>query len=338
MWKRRWIGLLKTVCALLLLGWAFNQVGTESWSTLLSHRLQLGWVMAGIGFGFLSVLGWAGRWYLLLRGIGIPVPFREIWRLTMIADFFNLYFLGPIGADGVRYAFLHRQAPNKRVELASTLVLDHIMGLQALVVAFVVFTFPHWSWIRGQSENNIGLAGTIAATTILLFGAASGGVFWPIGRRIMNAALGWFKNRPTAKKGQELLTQIGDMSYSLWGALLVAAVSQASAYGAFWCAANAIQANISTPHLLAILPIIDAFATLPITISGLGIREQFFLAAFGHGHGHGADGALAVASSLLGFFFLGIWGMIGGIMLFLTKRAHPGRDLNRSGPRSELGL
>ena len=198
MWKRRLLGLFKVVCALLLLGWAFNQVGADSWRTLLDNRLQPGWVIAGIGFGFLSVVGWAARWHLLLRGLGIVVPFKETWRLTMIADFFNLYFLGPIGADGIRYAALHGQSKEKRAELAASLMLDHMMGLQALVAAMVIFTFPQWAWIQGHSESNIGLAGRIAAAAVLVVGAASGGFFWPIGRRIMSAFLRVFKHRRTA--------------------------------------------------------------------------------------------------------------------------------------------
>ena len=195
----------------------------------------------------------------------------------MIADFFNLYFLGPLGADGVRFALLQRRTEGKRAELASTLVLDHIMGLQALVAAFAIFTLPAWGWIQGQTTNNMALAGTIAAFTLLVFGAATGGFLWAFGRRTMISVLNLFKNRPSAKKGQELISKIGDMSWSLWGSLLIAALSLTCAYGAFWCAAHALNAKIAAPHLLALLPVVDAFATLPITVSGLGIREHFFL-------------------------------------------------------------
>ena len=73
--KCRWIGLARIVCTLLLLIWAFHQVGAEFWGTFLRGDLRLGWVAVEIGLGFLSVLGWATRWFLLLREIEIAVSF-----------------------------------------------------------------------------------------------------------------------------------------------------------------------------------------------------------------------------------------------------------------------
>jgi glycosyltransferase 2 family protein len=315
MWKRSCAGLVKLVCAVLLLGWAFTRVEAESWERFTVWYLKSGWGAAGLGFGFLSVLGWAGRWFLLLRGIGIGVSFFKVLRLTMVADFFNLYFLGPIGADGVRFAAMCRgSGGSKRAELAVILILDHLLGLQALAVTFILLTFPQWHWLQHHADPRLGQAATISAAFVLAVGIASGGIFWPIGIRIMICLLRLFKRWPMVRqRGEEILVTVGGgMRRSLITAQVVAVFSLFCAYGGFWCAAEAVNAPVPTGQLFALLPVVDTVASLPVFVSGLGIREQFFSVAFA---GDSTAGASIVVTSLLGFSFLGLWGIVGGLMI-----------------------
>ena len=318
MLKHRWLGILKALGAVLLLMWALHQVGPDTRRVLSGREISWAWVGVGIGFGFLSVLGWATRWFLLLRGLGIDLPFREVFRLTMIADFFNLYFLGPVGADGARFAFVAKQTDCSRASLAASLLLDHVMGLQALVVAFLCFTCPHWEWLVGRSEW-IALGAPASALLVLSIGVASGGFFWQLGRRCMDVILSMLPKLPGTRSARAVLVQIEKSPSSLWKACAIAGLSLVCAYATFWASANALGMHVPGNHLFATLPVVDAFATLPVTMSGVGIREHFFLAVFG-GDGGDESGVLAVATSLLGFLMLGVWGAIGGVVMCCTKK------------------
>ena len=94
--------LLRTSLALGLLVWVIRRLQWEEIAGFDWAGISLGWLGLAFLLGGLSLLGWAGRWWWFVRVYGLRVPFRELLRLTMFADFFNLYFLGPLGADGVR--------------------------------------------------------------------------------------------------------------------------------------------------------------------------------------------------------------------------------------------
>ena len=94
--------LLRIALALGLLVWVIRRLQWEEIAGFDWAGISLGWLGLAFLFGGLSLLGWAGRWWWFVRVYRLRVPFRELLRLTMFADFFNLYFLGPLGADGVR--------------------------------------------------------------------------------------------------------------------------------------------------------------------------------------------------------------------------------------------
>ena len=66
------------------------------------------------------------------------------------------------------------------------------------------------------------------------------------------------------------------------------------------------------------MPIVDVVASLPISISGLGVRERTF--DFLLNQLTGTPTGMAVAASLIGFVFHSFWGLIGGIA-FITEPA-----------------
>jgi hypothetical protein len=65
---------------------------------------------------------------------------------------------------------------------------------------------------------------------------------------------------------------------------------------------------------------------LPISVSGLGIRENVVIELLGRQEGIGASKALAI--SLLGFAGLGLWGAVGGIWLMLWRRGEAKADVD----------
>ena len=67
---------------------------------------------------------------------------------------------------------------------------------------------------------------------------------------------------------------------------------------------------------LIYLPIINCIAAIPISIAGLGVREGLYATMFGE---VGVSTSMAVAISLLGYFAIVFWSLVGSIF-FLTHR------------------
>ena len=145
--RRQIFLLLRIVCGAALLWWAWRQVGLPAGQVLSSLSLDWRWLPLGVLLGGLSVLGWALRWHLFQRMCGLDTPFTETLRLTLFADFFNLYFLGPLGADGIRMLFLLRRFPEKKMRIIASIILDHASGLMGGALLYVVFTRPQSAWL-----------------------------------------------------------------------------------------------------------------------------------------------------------------------------------------------
>ncbi len=316
-WKRRVFLWLRALCGVALLVWVLRRVRLEeamaSW-----HDLDYAWVAAALVLGGLSVVGCAVRWMLFLRVYRLHVPFRELLRLTFYADFFNLYFLGALGADGLRLLMLTRQFPGRTGAIVGSLVMDHIGGLFGAVVFYALFTRMGGVISPGAvAVMNPIVVGVVVITFLGL------GVIMepPLQRRIRGLPIMGRLMRPVEP------LYAGSWRHPwLFAGFAASWVSFGLAYGAYWAAARALHCPLELPQVLAIMPLVDLAVAVPITVSGLGVRENMFVELAGRLPGIGQGAALA--TSLLGFAALGTWGLLGGLGLLWDRRrkASPAPD------------
>ncbi|MBM3255830.1 MAG: hypothetical protein FJZ08_05970 [Candidatus Omnitrophica bacterium] len=86
---------------------------------------------------------------------------------------------------------------------------------------------------------------------------------------------------------------------------------------ASYITALSLGVNINPIYFFIFIPVVGAITLLPISIGGLGVRENItvlFFASVGVSHN------LALAISLLNSFFILIFGLIGGLAYVLTLR------------------
>lgn len=301
--------LLRTSLALGLLVWVIRRLQWEEIAGFDWAGISLGWLGLAFLLGGLSLLGWAGRWWWFVRVYGLRVPFRELLRLTMFADFFNLYFLGPLGADGVRLLHLARSYPERRGAIVGSLVLDHVGGLFGGFILYACFVSASGLPVAITSMLDKALP-FVALVTFLglgvimeppvqrLFGQIPG--LWRIAAWMSPLFAGTFRHP------------------WLFSGFAVSTLSTASAFAAYWAAARAVGADLDLTQMLGLMPAVDLVASLPISISGLGVREGLLVEWLGSQPDCGPVRALS--ASLLGFAAIGLWGLIGGLWLLFSKR------------------
>jgi hypothetical protein len=96
-----------------------------------------------------------------------------------------------------------------------------------------------------------------------------------------------------------------------------------SFYGAFYCASQAVHAEVSFVDMTTIMPIVTTIISLPITPGGLGFRESLFQILMSDLAK--VPGEVGILISLLGFSFFLVFGLIGGICyLFYSPRGKGG--------------
>jgi hypothetical protein len=70
--------------------------------------------------------------------------------------------------------------------------------------------------------------------------------------------------------------------------------------------------------MLAVTPIVNTFASLPISLSGLGVRESIFLVFLRDLSGVPAAAAMLIGS--LGFAIRALWAVVGWLLLVCFRR------------------
>lgn len=285
--------------------WVVKYLRLEEWQTFPWAKLDLRWLVVAFAMGGLSILGWAARWWWFLRVYEIKVGFGELLRLTFFADFFNLYFLGPLGADGVRLLHLSQRIPDKRGAILGSLLLDHVGGLFGGVLLFYAFGRNGALPVSVVTAVDRVLPWLVVLTILGL-----GVIMEPPIQRVIG------RMRGMAKISAWLAPLYAGTFRHPWlfSGFAVSTLSTVCAYAAYWAAARCVDSQLSLVFFLGVMPTVDLAASVPVSVSGLGIREGLLMQWLP------LESVDSLALSLLGFAAIGLWGLIGGVWLLLWRR------------------
>lgn len=242
----------------------------------------------------------AWRWSLLGAILKIPAPFIDYLSYAFIGMFTNVFVPGLLGGDALRAVYLGRRHQRLADAIASV-AADRIVGLIGLF----------WMAAIAAAALSVKLPRTVTLPTIVV-GAISLAAFAAlplIGRlaarmqaRIaaVAATIAPYLSRPLA-----MMPAVG-LSIALQLSL---AVCQ-------WILARGL--GLSAPLTLFVLcvPIANVFASLPVTLNGLGVRETAYLMLFGMAGMAKAD---AIALGLLWFAATALGNLTGVVAFVLTE-------------------
>ncbi len=142
------------------------------------------------------------------------------------------------------------------------------------------------------------------------------------------ARTGLIRRLPARAPGREKMLELA-AAYNLfttaWGHSLVAILLSFPVlftfFGTFFCAARAFRAAISLPDMFSIMPVVTVVSSLPVSVSGLGVREEMFKQLLGDLAHIPAEQAVLI--SLTGFLIYVFWSLFGGAA-YLWSRPEPG--------------
>lgn len=236
------------------------------------------------------------RWKLLLPG---SLRIKKLFPLYMIGSFFNTILPGLIGGDAVKAFYLYQVTGRGSLTLSS-IFMDRYLGFVMLtVICTIAFPFGY-SYFQNSPVAwmlpFIVLSFIIAS--LLFFGLR-------LGKRI------------------KILSEFYDYFHSyrnqkgiIVKALLISAFVQFSGIFAVYILALGIREHVPFLACLIFLPLIIMFAALPISISGIGIREGAFVLFFGL-IGIRPDVATAIS---LSWFLANASGSLIGLIEYIRYR------------------
>ena len=237
------------------------------------------------------------RWKLLLPGV---LGMRKLFSLYMIGAFFNTFLPGVIGGDAVKGFYLYQATGKGSLTLAS-IFMDRYLGFVVLM-AICTIAFPFgYTYLQGSRIEwllpIIVLSFIIAS--LLIFGLRLGNRI-----KIVSGFYDYFH----AYRNQKGV--IGK-------ALLLSAFIQLSGILSVYILALGIGQHIPFLACLIFLPLVILFTTLPISISGLGVREGAFVLFFGL---VGIKPGVATALSLAWFATFAIGSILGLVEYIRYKK------------------
>ena len=281
--------------------------------------------------GFSIFLG-ALRWQIMLKHQGLNLPIIRVMEISLVAQFFNSFLLGASGGDVMKAVYVSRETHQKKVEAVGTVMLDRVVGLLSMI-AFAVLVVPFQLKLIGDSPL---MSLTVALTSsILLLGLST--FFIP---KLMPQSTERLIRLATSHKSSAI-QQLGRILAVLNGAThsplllvktsIISFLTNLLCVAQFWILSEALNMRLRFTDLALIVPLVVVISAIPITPSGLGVREQLFVNLLSIS----AIGALqskSLSLSLVAFGTTLVWSVIGGGVYLAFRDSHNLRNITEEEP------
>ena len=314
---RRRLGLIfRAVVSLLAIWWV---VRSNDWSKvwLNARTMDLHWLLIGVVCFIPTLLVVSWRWRMLLGVHGVHLGFWRVFELTMIGQFFSIVGVGTTGGDVFKIFYVTRAVPEKKTAVAFTVIVDRVIGLLALLLFGVVLSFTKLPLLLSTGNTRtftmtfyfFAMAGAIGAII------ASLSPFF-LGHRLFIAVI---DRLPFAHRSRKMVAALERTARAFGTNTLALVVSLPSHMSVTVMGYCVLQAMGKQPDLLAfcsIIAIVNMLIALPVSISGIGVRESLFTWFFGL---LGIPGDQAVTFSLTYFALNILWCLVGGPFYFLYR-------------------
>jgi glycosyltransferase 2 family protein len=269
-----------------------------------------------------TILTWTLRWHLLMRAAGEVISYAKSLTTLTISMFFSMFLPTVVGTDLGRVYELGRDSSYRKSKLISSVLLDRLMGLMTISLMALIGLV-----VGSQFAGNQGVNLTVIGTLVVLFG----GWVLVFNKRAEKIIFGILDQLPLVKRFSPQLHKVYTVLDELYRqprllaqAGSVSIVNSLCTILATLLAARSIGVEISPLYFFIFMPIIWIIMTIPISVSGLGVREGAFIFFFSQ---VGVTNSDAIAISLLYYSYNVIVGIIGGLLLLYTSvtqtRAQP---------------
>jgi uncharacterized protein (TIRG00374 family) len=313
--NRLWFGLQLVIT----LGLLFLLFRTFNWATFLSlfGKIEPGYYLLFLALLTLAQFVYAFRWYLVLRALGSAVSYRKVVQQYFVALFFSNFLPTAIGGDVSKVYYLGQE--QGYVTVGAAVFIDRFLGFFWMSL---LGTFLLW-WL------NISITAFVVARDILTVGSIgfllvfAAIVLFPLQDRLQEIACRNTLMRQPLGLIAKFLEHIRIAGHN--PVLVVSALLTVVIYflltGLIYRTFFSLTTNVIVPQpALIAIQISMAIATnLPISVNGIGLREQLHYLLFAN---VGIPKEAAISISLIILFNFLIMSAVGyGLWLRMRVRA-----------------
>ncbi len=277
----------------------------EMWSALKSAILWL--MVVALALAFLRVVVSAYRWQVMLSARQMKVSLPLLTNYYLVGGFFNLFLPTVLGGDVMRGYELARSS-GKVLDTASTVIMERIVGFLALFV-ICWLSLPFGYHLMAGTNVPYVVAGASGAFAVFVFVILNPKVMSKI-ISLTSVIKRW--NLPEKLRAAVAsLHSLGRSRDIMFKAFLISLVFQFIGILSTYCISEALRLHVPFTYFLIVMPVIWVLMMLPISISGLGVREAAFVLFFTQ---VGVPEEQAILLSLLFFALTVVIGIVGGVL------------------------
>ncbi|MFA7255786.1 MAG: lysylphosphatidylglycerol synthase transmembrane domain-containing protein [Candidatus Omnitrophota bacterium] len=242
---------------------------------ILRHEVVWGWFAAAIAGYFVGLAILAVRLQWVFRVQDIHLTFKECYHLGFVGLFYNLMLPSSVGGD-VAKAFYAYKHSGKKIESATSILLDRLLGFVALIIMAVIGLM---CFSKEADSAYIDLA-VYGACGVLVFAVA-----FFASRSFARLFKGLGRLIPSEKWKK----QLAEVYHAIYGyrhhqgpvlmAVLLSFAGQAVFIAVNYWLSLAIGADINFWKFFILIPVISIVSMAP-SIGGLGVREASVLYLF----------------------------------------------------------
>lgn len=277
-------------------------------------QVSPGWLaISCLLWGFTLLVG-VWRWQLVLRAAGLRLAFRRAAEISLVAHFFNSFLLGSTGGDVLKAWYAARHAPDHKPEAITTVVVDRILGLVSMLAGAAVMALANLDLLRAYRRMAL-LAWVVVGMFLLAGGflavSLRGGV-----SRLFPGARPWLKrlrHAATLERALEAGRALGRQPRLLAGALGWSVVLNVACVLQLLTLVWGYGLEVPVRALFFIVPAVICLAALPLTPSGLGVRDNLYVYLLTVPT-LGVDAGTALAISLVAYACSLVWSVLGGLV------------------------
>jgi glycosyltransferase 2 family protein len=290
----------------------------EVWATFRTADVR--YILVAIGLIPLGYLSSVMRWRLLLRAQGGDATLPFLFRSLMTGIFFNNFLPSTIGGDAIRAWDTARSGVSRATAL-TIIVVDRFVGLLALLLFAAVGLLGAGRLTERVPDLAFWVLGVgalmVIAAAVLFLPRLGGGV----GRVRGNGKLAKVTTALFAFRGH---------GKALAGAFFFSLCLQTAVVINAWVIAQALRIDLGLAPFFVIIPFAVFIMMIPVSINGIGVRENvfiFFLAALGVAEAGG------LAFAWLEYGLLLLQALAGGLVYALGReRRLPAEIRSASAP------
>jgi len=287
---KRWASTAAKILLTLAAIWYLQKKVDLAAAWDVGKGLSFWWFLLALGLQGLQMFVCGGRWRMVLAALGARMPFLMSVELFMIGIFFGQVLPGAVGGDAVRI-WKTREAGLSLSHSVNSVLLERVITVFALMLlAAICQPFLHESlaglvpiWLF-PAVAFMGFCGIIV---LMLLDKL------PDGLTHFRIVRGFFA---LAADGRRLFLSFRQGLPTL----IVTILGHVNLVLGMWALGRGIGAPVTIGDCLVLVPPVILAATLPISISGWGVRENMTVLLFaGIGVSHEQSAAMSLLFGLI---------------------------------------